>query len=141
METETSQKIPLPKKPKGAVPIFLWWLKKLFWLGGRTICPRCEKGRMFESYFKVHKRCPECKVVLQPHAGDELGVIALGYFMTLAPSMVGLVLAYFYTDWSPLQLLLFFFFLMTAILIGFYRNIKGIWIGFVFLLTGLRTRL
>ena len=96
---------------------------------------------MFESYFKVHKRCPECKVILQPHAGDELGVIALGYFMTLAPSMIGLVLAYFYTDWSPLQLLFFFFFLMTSILIGFYRNIKGIWIGFVFLLTGLRKRL
>lgn len=96
---------------------------------------------MFEGFFKVRKKCPECKIVLQPYPGDELGVIALGYFMTLTPSLIGLVIAYFNTDWTPPQLLGFFFFLMTAILIGFYRNIKGIWIGFVFLLTGLKKRL
>ena len=136
-----SEKLPLPKKPKGAVPIFLWWLKKLFWLGARTICPRCEKGLIFKSFFKVHRRCPECKVVLQPYQGDELGVVALGYFLTVFPSLIGLVLAHLYTDWSPGVQLGFFFFLMTAILVGFYRNIKGIWIAFVFLLTGLRKRL
>ena len=136
-----TEKIPLPKKPSGAIGIFFWWLKKLFWFGGRTICPRCEKGLMFESFFKVRKQCPECKVVLQPYPGDELGVIALGYFMTLAPAMLGLVLAYTFLNWSGYQLLAFFWLLMTAILIGFYRNIKGIWIAFVYLLTGLRPRL
>ena len=79
-----SEKLPLPKKPKGAVPIFLWWLKKLFLVGARTYCPRCEKGHMFESYFKVRKQCPECKVVLQPYPGDELGVVALGHFLSVA---------------------------------------------------------
>ena len=136
-----SEKLPLPKKPKGAVPIFLWWLKKLFIVGARTYCPRCEKGLMFESYFKVRKQCPECKVVLQPYPGDELGVVALGYFLTLGPSLVATVAAYFYTEMTPPQLLLFFWLLMTLILIGFYRNIKGIWIAFVFLLTGLRRKL
>lgn len=136
-----TKKLPLPKKPTGALPVFGWWMKKLFWCGGRSVCPRCEKGNMFESHFKVRKQCPECKVVLQPYSGDELGVIALGYFMTVGPSLLGLVAAYFYTDWSPGQLLLFFWFLMTLILVGFYRNIKGIWIGFVFLLTGLRRKL
>ncbi|MFA5505375.1 MAG: DUF983 domain-containing protein [Vulcanimicrobiota bacterium] len=133
--------MPLPKKPSGALPIFLWWLKKLFWVGGRTYCPRCEKGLMFESYFKVRKKCPECQVVLQPYPGDELGVIALGYFVTLGPSLVALVWAYFNTSLTPIQLLLLFWFLMTAILFGFYRNIKGIWIGFIYLLTGLRRKL
>ena len=96
---------------------------------------------MFDGFFSVRKQCPECKVVLQPYPGDELGVIALGYFMTVFPSLVGLVWAYFYTDWTPHQLLGFFFLLMTFILVGFYRNIKGIWIAFVYLLTGLRKRL
>lgn len=136
----TEKKI-LPKKPTGAIPIFLWWLKKLFWVGGRAICPRCEIGPMFESHFQVRKQCPECKVVLQPYKGDELGVIALGYFLTLGPSVVGLLLAYAYTDWSSGQLLAFFFLLMTIVLIGFYKNIKGIWIAFIYLLTGLRKRL
>ena len=137
----SEKKIPLPKKPKGPMGIFLWWLKKLFALGARTICPRCEKGEMFESYFKVRKRCPECKVVLQPYPGDELGVIALGYFLTVFPALIALVLSHLYTDWSSAMKLGFFFFVMTAILFGFYRNIKGMWIAFVFLLTGLRKRL
>lgn len=80
-------------------------------------------------------------MVLQPYPGDELGVIALGYFVTLGPSLVALVWAYFNTSLTPIQLLLLFWFLMTAILFGFYRNIKGIWIGFIYLLTGLRRKL
>lgn len=135
------EKKKLPKKPTGALPIFLWWLKKLFWVGGRTICPRCEVGHMFEGFFTVRKQCPECKVVLQPYPGDELGVIALGYFMTATPSLIAMVWAYRYLDWSTGQLFALFFFLMTFILVGFYRNIKGIWIAFIYLLTGLRKRL
>lgn len=139
-ETVTPKK-QLPKKPTSATGILFWWLKKLFWLGGRTICPRCEKGEMFESHFQVRKQCPECKVVLQPYSGDELGVIALGYFMVLGPSLIGLVLAYFYTQWTGGQLLAFFFLLMTFIMLAFYKNIKGIWIAFVYLLTGFKKRL
>ena len=131
----------IPQKPKGSMGVLFWWLKKLFWVGARAFCPRCEKGEMFQSFFQVHKRCPECKVLLQPYSGDELGVIAVGYFLTLIPSILGLLAAYAWTDWTPTQLLLFFFFLMTAILIGFYRNMKGIWIAFVFLLTGFRKRM
>lgn len=131
----------IPVKPKGAVSIFIWWLRKLFWLGARTVCPRCEQGEMFESFFTIRKRCPACKVKFQPYKGDELGVIAVGYFLTVIPSLIGTAWAYSQFDWSAQQLLGFFFFLMTAILIGFYRNMKGIWVAFVFLLTGLRKRL
>lgn len=131
----------IPTKPEGAFPVFFWWLKKLFWLGARTICPRCEKGEMFESFFGIRKRCPCCKVKFQPYQGDELGVIAVGYFLTVAPSLIGTAAVYSVTDWSYGQLLAFFMGLMTAILITFYRNMKGIWVAFVFLLTGLRRRL
>lgn len=135
---EASQPTPdIPQKPKGSGGILSWWIKKL-WLGARLICPRCEKGAMFESFFGIRKRCPECKVKLQPHSGDELGVIAVGYFLTLIPALLGLVAAYSYTDWTPHQLLFFFLFLTTAILVGFYRNMKGIWVAFVFLLTGFK---
>ena len=127
----------IPQKPKGSSGIFRWWLRKL-WLGWRTTCPRCEQGAMFESFFKIRKRCPTCNVKFQPHAGDELGVIAVGYFATTIPALIGLVLAYAYTDWTSYQLLFFFFFLTTAILIGLYKNMKGLWVGFVFLLTGLK---
>lgn len=93
---------------------------------------------MFESFFGIRKRCPECNCKLQPYEGDELGVIAVGYFLTAIPAVVALVLAYTYTDWSTAQLLFFFWAVMTAILVGLYRNMKGIWIGFVYILTGFR---
>ena len=127
--------ITIPQKPTGSGGIFAWWLRKL-WIGSRTVCPRCEQGSMFESFFGIRKRCPHCNVKLQPHAGDELGVIAVGYFLTMIPAMIGLILAYSFTDWTAYQLLFLFFFLTTVILVGFYRNMKGIWIAFVFLLTG-----
>lgn len=129
--------IAIPEKPKTTSGILFWWLRK-FWLGWRTICPRCEKGAMFESFFGIRKRCPVCNVKLQPHSGDELGVIAVGYFLTLIPALLGLVAAYSYTDWTAQQLLLFFFFLCTAILIGLYRNMKGLWVSLVFLMTGFK---
>lgn len=133
-----SDSIVIPQEPKGAGSIFFWWIRKLFWVGARTNCPRCEQGAMFESFFQIRKRCPKCQVLLQPYQGDELGVIGVGYFLTLIPSLLGTMAAYAWTDWSPTQLLIFFFFLMTAILVGFYRNMKGIWVAFVFLMTGFK---
>ena len=126
-----------PQKPKGSFGILMWWLRKL-WVGWRTMCPRCEKGAMFESFFQIRQRCPHCNIKLQPNAGDELGVIAVGYFLTLFPAMLGLILAYAYTEWSAYQLLFLFFFLTAFFLIAFYRNMKGLWVGFAYLLTGLR---
>jgi uncharacterized protein (DUF983 family) len=127
----------IPQKPKGSAGILFWWIRKL-WLGACTICPRCEKGSMFESFFKIRKRCPECNCKLQPYSGDDLGVIAVGYFLTLIPGLIGLLLAWSYTSWTPYQLLFFFFFLITVILIGLYRNMKGIWVALVFILTGFK---
>lgn len=135
------EKIQLPKKPTGAMGILTWWLRKLFLVGARARCPRCEKGSMFESHFKVRKRCPECKIVFQPYPGDELGVIALGYFITLTPALFGLIFVYLYTDWSAGQMLFFFWSIMTVTLISMYKTIKGIWIAFVYLMTGLRPHL
>ena len=134
-------KIAIPERPKGAIGILAWWLKKLFWLGARTVCPRCEKGEMFDTFFTIKKRCPTCNVKFQPYQGDELGVIAVGYFLTTFPCLLATVLLHLNSDLSGYQLLGFFLFLMTAILVGFYRNMKGIWVAFVFLLTGLRKRL
>ncbi len=136
-----SKDIDIPQRPKGAVFLFVWWLRKLFFIGARARCPRCEQGPLFEKGFTMFKRCPNCSILYQPYPGDELGVIAVGYFLTLIPSLIGVVAAYAWTDWSPGFLLFFFMFLMTVILIGFYRSIKGIWIALVFLLTGLRRRL
>lgn len=96
---------------------------------------------MFESFFQVRKRCSHCQVILQPYSGDEIGVIVLGHVLLVIPVLLGALIAHLYTDWSMGQQMTFIFLLMTAFLLTFYRNIKGIWISFVYLLTGLRRKL
>lgn len=93
---------------------------------------------MFEGPFQIRKRCPHCDVLLQPYCGDELGVIAVGYVLTLIPALLGLFAAYHYTDWSAYQLLALFVMISGAVLVGFFRNMKGVWVAFVYLMTGFR---
>ena len=113
----------------------------VLWRGALKRCPKCGRGAMFKSYFAINKQCPECQVVFQPYAGDSLGVYAVCYFLTLVPSIVAAVLACSLLKFSIYQGFLLFSALSTVILIGFYPNMKGLWIGLVYLATGLRSRL
>lgn len=116
------------------------WLSTL-WTGARCKCPRCREGKMFKSFFTIKKKCEHCGVTFQPYEGDVLGVIAVGYFGTVIPSLVALVLAYAYLDLSLEGYFLLYFTVMSTVLLGFYRNFKGLWVAFVYLLTGLKPRL
>ena len=117
------------------------WLRTLLWLGARCICPKCEKGRMFRSYYTIHEKCPECGVTFQPYEGDILGVIAVGYFLTVIPTFSFFSFAYLKLGWT-IETIFYLYFLSTAaLLFAFYPSMKGIWVAFVYLLTGLRKRL
>ena len=97
---------------------------------------------MFRSHFHIHKQCPQCGVVLQPYAGDSLGVYAVCYFITIVLTVLVLAAAYWlFHPTSPYAYLAIFSVTSGAILFGLFPNMKGIWIGFVYLLTGLRKQL
>ncbi len=115
--------------------------RSVIWRGWRKRCPKCGQGAMFGSYFEINKQCPECQVIFQPYAGDSLGVYAVCYFLTLVPSLVAAILACVYLNFSIYQGFLLFSALSTTILIGLYPNMKGLWVGLVYLATGLRPRL
>jgi hypothetical protein len=55
--------------------------------------------------------------------------------------VVAAILACAYLNFSIYQGFLLFSALSTAILIGLYPNMKGLWVGLVYLATGLRSRL
>ena len=93
---------------------------------------------MFESFYGIRETCPNCGVKLQPYAGDSLGVIATGYFFTLVPAVVVTALAWRYLHPGPYALLAIFGLVSSVALFGCYRNMKGIWIAFVYLLTGFK---
>lgn len=128
-------------RPKGAGALFFYWLRKLFRVGAGCRCPRCEEGKMFQSYYEIHKKCPNCSITFQPYPGDSLGVIAVGYFLTLIPTLLVVVAAFAYLDFSAYACLALYMALTAAILFGLYPNMKGIWVAFVYLLTGLRKNL
>lgn len=97
---------------------------------------------MFRSHFQIHRECPECGVVLQPYAGDSLGVYAVCYFLTVIATALVLAAAYLlFHVTSPYTYLGLFSVTSGVILFGFFPNMKGIWIAFVYLLTGLRRQL
>jgi uncharacterized protein (DUF983 family) len=96
---------------------------------------------MFETFYRIHKTCPQCGVRLQPYAGDSLGVYAVCYFFSLVPAMIALVLAFAYTDIPPMGLVALFGVVSGVILFGLYPNMKGVWVALVYLSTGLRPQL
>ena len=114
------------------------WLRTLFWIGARRVCPKCEQGAMFRDHFHIHARCPHCNVKFQPYDGDILGVIATCYFLTLIPALLVSVAAFAWTSLSTTQVILLFCGLTALILLTFFPRMKGIWVAFVYLLTGLR---
>ena len=129
-------------KREGPLRITWRWLYTMLWLGARKRCPKCGQGKMFRSYLHVHTNCPACDIKLQPYAGDSLGVYAVCYFLTIFATAVGLGLAYLLIpNLSPWGYLGLFIVISTTFLLGGFPNMKGIWIAFVYLMTGLRKRL
>jgi uncharacterized protein (DUF983 family) len=126
---------------KNAVTDTTGWLRKV-WVGATGRCPKCEHGKMFESHFQIRANCPDCGVRLQPYAGDSLGVYAVCYFFALVPAALAIIAAYFLqAPLSPIGYILLFGAVSGAVLFGFYPNMKGVWIAFVYLMTGLRPQL
>lgn len=116
-------------------------LYTLFGLGALGRCPKCREGRMFASHFSIHQRCPVCNVRFQPYEGDVLGVYATCYFLTVIPAALLCVALYVFSSPPLWMLVAVFGAVSSVILLAFYPAMKGIWIAFVYLLTGLRPRL
>lgn len=127
---------------KGPLGVTMDALRAMLWHGARGICPKCGTGKMFRSHFQIHKECPECGVVLQPYAGDSLGVYAVAYFGTVIITVLVMLAAYFlFHVTSPYTYLGLFAVTSGTVLFGLFPNMKGLWVGFVYILTGLRRRL
>lgn len=99
------------------------------WDGTRLVCPRCHEGAMFESYARMHRRCPSCGVDFEGSPGEYTGALmfAQGFFGVLG--LMGwfvlefLLLAPKWVGWTWLVV---GGLLAPALL---YRNFKGAWFG------------
>ena len=89
----------------------------------------------------MRKTCLGCGVTFQPYAGDSLGVYAICYGLSVVPAIAAAILVGFYLNSNPYVVLATFAVVSGSILFGLFRNMKGLWIALVFLMTGLRKNL
>lgn len=115
------------------------WIQAL-WDGVRLRCPACRRGGIFRSWFETWPRCRGCGVAFQPHEGDFLGTMAVTYGITVGLALALLAWTWARTDWTLGQHLGAYSAFCVVWYLGFYRNMKGLWIGLLYLMTGPRPR-
>ena len=93
---------------------------------------------MFKSYYEINEKCDRCGVKFQPFEGDILGVIATAYFLTVVPALIALVVAFKFFTLSPMGYFAVFAVTTIVTMLGFFPNFKGLWVGLVYLMTGLK---
>lgn len=90
--------------------------------GWKKRCPRCGKGRLFRSWFKLHRLCPVCGLEIQPRPGDTWGFWIIGDRIFVAGPMIALYFGFTPVEWIPrllfLGVVVAFFFLTMPMRMG-----------------------
>jgi len=102
------------------------------WNALRKRCPRCLKGKLFASFLRMHRRCPECGLPFTPAPGYYIGALYPNYAITIALTTAVYWLAVFGMGldqrtalWGVLLFLMFFPVL-------FYSNARSLWLTMMY---------
>jgi uncharacterized protein (DUF983 family) len=113
------------------------WLSAA-WDGVRLTCPACRNGPIFRNMTDRHETCPNCGISFEPNEGDFLGAMTVAYAVTAVLVVFGILTLELLTDLTAYQHLIIWGIFSVAFLILCYRNLKGLWIGILYAMTGLR---
>jgi len=103
-------------------------------------CPACRAGRVYRNLTEIHHACPACGVVFEREEGDFLGAIVVAYSITAVLVGVGVTAVEMLTDLDPMLHVLLWSLATTLFLFLTYRNMKGIWLGILHVMVGLRAQ-
>jgi len=97
-------------------------------------CPRCHKGRMFESFFTMRRECLVCGLRFERATGEVTGGMAINFVATgLIITIGSLYFGLFST--APLARVLLGLGLFAVIFpILFYPISRGLWVSLLYLL-------
>lgn len=99
-------------------------------------CPSCERGRLFEGGYRLHKVCPYCAARFERSSGDSIG----GMYINVALAEVTALGGYFLTEslFHPPALLQLAFWIIYIVIFAlvFYRHARGVWTAVSFLTGG-----
>lgn len=100
--------------------------------GLATRCPRCWRGRMFRSFFRMRPSCAECGYDFGMGRGEFTGAMMIAQFLWGGIALYGYFFLIFFGQASVE--------VQVAWVAGFglllplltYRNIKGFWAGLIY---------
>lgn len=99
-------------------------------------CPSCERGRLFESGYRLNKTCPYCEARFERSSGDSIG----GVYINVALAEITALVGYFLTEhlFHPPALLQLAFWIVYIVIFAlvFYRPARGLWTAVIFLTGG-----
>jgi uncharacterized protein (DUF983 family) len=97
------------------------------------ICPACQRGKMFRSFFTMNVRCPVCGVIFERDAGEVTGGMAINTTVTSALVIVAAAYLALFTSLSSLALILLLTICTVAFSLWFYRHARGLWTSILYL--------
>lgn len=103
------------------------------WVGLALRCPNCEKGRMFDGLFSMHRECDVCGVRFERREGESVG----GMYFNLGLAELIAIPGYFIVNalfQPPFIPHLLFWFVFTVVFCAlFYRHARGLWVSISYL--------
>lgn len=110
------------------------------WRGMLNRCPACRRGRIFRNLFTMHASCPNCGVVFEREEGDFVGAMVVAYSITAVLVAVGVMIVEMVVHLDVMLHVLLWGGFTVAFLLLTYRNMKGIWLGILHAMMGLKMR-
>lgn len=95
-------------------------------------CPRCRRGRMFVTWFRMRLACPECGLPFERASGEITGGMGVNIVATLALVIVAAALIGF----SSVPLLPAFLAMGALVVVFpilFYPSSRGLWVALLYL--------
>ncbi|MCA9195919.1 MAG: DUF983 domain-containing protein [Planctomycetales bacterium] len=96
-------------------------------------CPRCGKGKLYETWFRMFKKCPECGLVYERETGFYLGAIYFNYGLTALIISIAYPLLVFKWRYDSQQVLWGLLAFAVVFPLLYYRRARSMWLGFDFL--------
>jgi uncharacterized protein (DUF983 family) len=75
-----------------------------FFRGATRGCPRCGGRRLFETWFRIRRRCPRCSLRLEREEGGFLGAMTINYAVT-AIAWLALLIVWLIVDLPDVHVL------------------------------------
>ena len=105
---------------------------RALWDGLMLRCPQCHRGRMFKTWFTMHRSCPRCGLQFERASGEVTGGMAINFVLTLFVIIGGSLFAL--SPGVPLLALMGGLGVFAVIFpIAFYPVSRGLWAGFLYI--------